>query len=1025
MKPAHRIPAPAVPTLLALGCGSLLAGAARADDGGRLIIVGDVDGDLASEVAWASDGRIELLDGPELAAVVWSDTSPSVTVAMVGDVDGDGLADFALAEPTLGRVRVLFGAVEGGVSRQHVLQGDPVEGYGSAVAGVDFDGDARSELVIASPRRARAGLLGCIAIHRELAPTPEHEICGFQGLGEHLERAFDVDGDGLGDLVARDGLNTWVLGGEAGGIRVIDLFAAPRAPVALGDVDGDDLADLAWPFADLELDETVAAAGDVNGDLVADVLITRGETSRLVLGAAHGQAPREVWAGARAWAIGDVDADGLADIASVVDGSIAIRRGRLELFGPIVAIVRPRSDAIPHARPVVALAGGPDLDEDGRRGDLLIGLADLDGTAGGMVRVDGGVVALLAARDDPSLVMLDTREPPLHDGIRRERYFDPAPISATFEPGFVPGEDGGRVELDAWSTSRGAVSMHAGPHPAARLGTSVAMLGDLDGDGSGEVAWSEPGFSPDVAATGAGLVMVMRLHRVNVSATDFLVRGGWRIDGTRPGEALGVLAALGDIDGDARADFAIGSPAVGEVQIVSGTSFPDGPAGPPPKGARRVLTDPRPGLDARFGAAIAAGDFDGDGRDDVAVAAPLDARIEVYFAGEARTTLALTGGEPTTTDPEVTLSACDVDGDGHAELVVGRPDWSGDFAAEGRVEVFRGGPDGLAPVPAWTLAGGRADARFGLALAPLDRNGDGFCDLAIAGVEEGRPSIAIVLGNDGARGRGFALTALDAFERRAVEPWAIVGQRDLAVARLGPGAPIPGRHLVELEARPSPRSSAGIFRDEVVRDSARPVELTAGGLHPSSAYRIRARIRYPSAESPLQPTSRWVRANVTTPGSVDFRTRENNPPLARPDAYRLAGGETRIPIDWLLDNDYDVDLDPLTIDLVTDARAGTVTLAGDTIVYRPDEPTPREDVFEYRLRDSFGATSALTPVTLVVAPCELDACRAGLVQGTFALPTGARAGFACRVRRDVYPARVECPVEPDGTLALSSPPRCP
>lgn len=1003
------------------------------------------------------DGSVELRDGPELDAIIWSDVSPSATVAMVGDLDGDGLADFALGEPALGRVRVLFGAV-GGVSREHALHGDPVEGFGAAVAGVDLDGDDRSELVIASPRRARAGLLGSIAIHRDLALPPAYELYGFRGLGESLERAFDVDGDGLGDLLVRDGPSAWVLGRDAGGLRVIDLFTVQRSPVALGDVDGDDHADLTWPFAELAHDEVVTAAGDVNGDMVADVLITRGDASRLVLGAAHAQAPREIWTGTRAFPIGDVDADGLADIASIVDGTIAIRRGRLELFGPIATIVQPRSDATPPARPRVALAAGPDLDGDGRRGDLLIGLADLDGSAGGILRVDSGVVALLPASEDPSVAALVTREPPLHGGIHDERYgaalatglaglypavlvgapgfdgvdpeffdphFDPALISATSEPGFVPGEDGGRVELEAWSTTRAQVSMHAGPHPAAALGASLAMLGDLDGDGSGEVAWAAPGFSPDVATTGAGLVMVMRLHRVNVSAADFLVRGGWRIDGTRPGEALGVLAALGDVDGDTRADFAIGSPAVGEVQIVGGTSFPDGPAGPPPKGARRVLIDPRPGAAARFGAAIAAGDFDGDARDDIAVAAPLDARIEVFFAGESRTTITLAGGDAATPDPMLTLAACDVDGDAYAELIVGRPEWSGDSSGQGRVEVFRGGPDGLSPAPAWTLTGGYAGAHFGLALAPLDRNGDGLCDLAIAGLDQGRAQVSIVLGNDGARGRGLALTVLDAFERRAVEPWALVGQRDLAVTRLGPGAPFPGRHLVELEARPSLRSSAGVFRAEIERHSARPVELTAGGLLPSSAYRIRARIRYPSAAAPLQPTSRWVRANVTTPGPVDFRTRENSAPLARPDRYRIAGGETRIPVDWLLDNDYDLDLDPLTIDLVTDARAGTVTLEGDTIVYRPDAPTAREDGFEYRLRDRFGATSALTPVTLVVTPCELDACRAGLVQGTFALPTGARAGFRCKVRRDVYPPRVECPVEPDGTLSLSSPATCP
>lgn len=1044
--------------LVALGLAAfVLGGPVRAQEAERLVVVGDVDGDFASEVVLVRGTSLELRDGPELATLIWQATTSAPgpvdtadpVVAMIGDVDGDGFADFAIGEPDAGRVRVVLGARSGEGLREVVVLGEEGDRFGASVTGVDLDGDGLSELVIGAPNRARAERLGCVDVYRAPFAAPAHELCGFAGLGASLERAFDLDGDGLGDLLALDGADAWVLADGEDVPALIDIFAASPTPVALGDVDGDDRGDVLWPFAALAEDDQIAAAGDVNGDLVADVLITRLEESRLVLGAAHGQAPREVWSGPRAHAIGDADGDGLADIASLVDGVIAIRRGRVELPGPIAVRVRSTTDPTPASRPRVALAAGPDLDEDGRRGDLLVGLPDLDG-----VGPDSGMVLLVPAGDvfDPARSV--ERLPAARDGALRESFgaalatglvglhpavlvgapgfdgvdpdffdpfFDPLPESAVSDPGFIAGEDGGRVELEQWTAPRSGVRMHAGPHPHARLGASVAVIGDVDGDGAGEVAWSAPGFSPDLASTAAGVVMVMRLHRVNPVGDRLIPRGGWRIDGTRPGEGLGVLAALGDVDGDARADFAIGAPAVGEVHIVSGTSFFDGPPGPPPKGALRVLQDPRAGAGGRFGAAIAAGDFDGDGRDDFAVAAPLDGRVEVFFADERRATLELEGGEE---GDDLVLCACDIDADALADLVVGRPGWDGADRDQGRVDVFGGRPDGLSQSSTWDLSGERAEVRLGLAIAPLDRNQDGVCDLAIAGLEDGAPFVAIHLGNDGARGRGFGLTVLDAFERRAVEPGSIVGQRDLAVVRVGPGAPFPGAATVELEARPAASGIGGLGQAEVLRRGAVGVEVSAGGLSPSTAYRVRARLRYPAAEAPLQPTSRWGRANVTAPGRVDFRTRENHAPLARPDRYRIAGGLTRIPLAWLLDNDYDADLDPLALDLVTDARGGTVTVDGDALVYRPDQDTPREDTFEYRLRDRFGAVSALTPVTLVVTPCELDHCRDGLVQGTFTLPTGARAGFSCRVRRDLYPPRVECPVDADGTLSLSSPATC-
>ena len=72
-------------------------------------------------------------------------------------------------------------------------------------------------------------------------------------------------------------------------------------------------------------------------------------------------------------------------------------------------------------------------------------------------------------------------------------------------------------------------------------------------------------------------------------------------------------------------------------------------------------------------------------------------------------------------------------------------------------------------------------------------------------------------------------------------------------------------------------------------------------------------------------------------------------------------------------------------------------------------------------RDRFGARSAIATVSLVVTPCEIDACRDGVIAGDLALPAGARAGFTCRVRYDTSPPTIDCPTDGRGRLVLGSP----
>ena len=276
-----------------------------------------------------------------------------------------------------------------------------------------------------------------------------------------------------------------------------------------------------------------------------------------------------------------------------------------------------------------------------------------------------------------------------------------------------------------------------GGAPGDLAGTSVAGVGDQNGDGRPDVAVGAPG-------NGGGYAYVSPVGSA-----------GYRISGTGTQEAGWSVAGVGDLNGDGRPDIAVGLE-LDSAYLVFGQAGPtDVDLGS--IGGRGFKIQAEPNAPNLGTIAAAPGDVNGDGKADLVVS---DGRAEfkqghvvpnkatVIFGGAAIQLISLhdLGGHGFLIDganlgTEFSVAgAGDVNGDGRADVMLGAP-----FAGpNGAVVVVYGKADTLA-VDVGSLAGkgfridGAPGDRAGSAVAPAgDVNGDGRPDLLIGASGTGR-----------------------------------------------------------------------------------------------------------------------------------------------------------------------------------------------------------------------------------------------------------------------------------------------
>ncbi|MEQ8765011.1 MAG: hypothetical protein RL885_13850 [Planctomycetota bacterium] len=740
---------------------------------GATVAIGDINGDGIDDTVVGSPtddsataidtGSIRVFFGPSLTTASLTISNPSNTVSggfgaavTIGDVNDDGRDDVIVGapfsnvggNPAAGEVWVFFGPFL--QTSQQLTEPTPQAGsqYGFSLATGNIDGNPGDEVVIGAPRSQPSGVVGAGAVYVYTAPG----LLTVQTLTEvvlETDARFgtavavgDVDNSGFADVAVGVPLADPSGVVDAGEVFVFQgpllSFSAPvphvnesgaqfGASLAMGNINS-----VIDGFDDLLVGSPLANPGALVD--AGDVTVYLGPNFATSFPASDPN-PEAGSEYGRTVALGDVDFNGQIDIligapkatvsGQAQAGKVAIASGsQSELFadtpeagaffGRSIAVGQLTRDTDPEI-----VVGAPVATQNGSAaaGRCLVFKGPGHNTIQDLL---GPSAPEVAGAFGSSLAVADVTKNKLGDVVTGAPDADPFGIVDAGEVFLFKGPAAGNPIVFTEPT----------PQAGARYGQQVA-IGDVTGDGNLDLVVAAP-FASAGAFAGAGEVFVyagpaLALHSVLTEPVP------------ETNAHFGTALTIADFDLDGVNDLAVGVPdgsdaiagaAAGEVVVFFGPNF----------SASITVKDLNPEAGARFGAALAAGDIDGNGSPDLGVGAPTsDALDGTADVGEAFLFLGPSFNFVSVIRPVVaqdfgafgaSLAIGELNGDGYDELVIGVPLANPSGVSDaGEVFVLEG-PDFVngsiltAPTP-------EIGADFGRSLALGDVDNDGNLDLLV------------------------------------------------------------------------------------------------------------------------------------------------------------------------------------------------------------------------------------------------------------------------------------------------------